>query len=57
MKKDSNSLQLSTQDELVKYREEPFAEDPYSVNEYACMYYMMTPIGCYHTDHSTFQDK
>ena len=56
METHSESVQLLTKDTHINNREEPFVEDPWSVTEYACMYYMMTPMACNQANRPRFQD-
>jgi hypothetical protein len=35
-----------SEDESINRPGRPHTEDLYSVNNYACMYYVMTPMGC-----------
>jgi hypothetical protein len=49
MNNDSRSTQSGSEEGFVRNSGKVVVEDAYSVNAYACMYYMMTPSGCNQT--------
>ena len=46
MYSDPESAKSRPADELITDFDDSYVEDSYSLSEYACMYYMMTPTGC-----------
>ena len=56
MQYDLKTEQVKPIDEFIIDSDRPFTEDSHSVSEYACMYYMLTPVGCNQTGRSWLWD-
>lgn len=57
MENESKPLQAKPVVHASDSSDMPYVEDPCLINEYACMYYMMTPTGCSWFSESILLDK